>query len=164
MKPNIIEPNQEPPIDRVWSISMIINSFKGRKEVEVYLFRPSWHPEEDEAYEWNQILGGNARSGQEISEKNARMVVLESFTIEERDQILEYLMEHYQTRLGGITARPLEFPIPLDIPPLSVIPEGKSVGFIRFEKIPHFSLPFAMRGLYDLSRHKPMVEVRTEEA
>ena len=41
---------------------------------------------------------------------------------------------------------------------LSDLSEGKSIGFIHFERIPHFKLGIALRGFYDLSQHPPIVE------
>jgi hypothetical protein len=83
-------------------------------------------------------------------------VVLESFTREEMDQIVAYLATRYADRLTRISVNSLEFPVPGGLLPLSSMPEGKDIGRIRFEIVPHYPLPFSVHGLYDLSQHKPM--------
>ena len=32
-------PMMAPPVDRAWAVSMVIRSFKGRRDVEVHLYR-----------------------------------------------------------------------------------------------------------------------------
>jgi hypothetical protein len=87
---------------------------------------------------------------------DSRIVVLESFTREEMDQIVAYLSTRYADRLTRISVNSLEFPVPAGLLPLSSMPEGKDIGRIRFEIVPRYPLSFAVHGLYDLSQHKPM--------
>ena len=146
------------PCPRAWALTMTIRTFKGRRDVEVHLFRPAWDPAEENDRDWGMLVGG-ALNGEEAADPaSARRIILESFTARERDQIIDYLKAHYTSRLTGVFAAPLPFPVPQGMPALSDLDEGKSIGFIRFEKIGHFDLPFAMRGLYDLSRHRPIVD------
>ena len=146
------------PSPRAWALTMTIRTFKGRRDVEVHLFRPAWNPAEENACDWDALVGGTLNGDETADSTSARRIILESFTAEERDQIVEYLKAHYSSRLTAIAAAPLPFPVPSGMPALSDLDEGKSIGFIRFEKIGHFDLPFAMRGLYDLSRHRPIVD------
>ena len=88
----------------------------------------------------------------------ARKVLMEAFTQAELDRILDYLKEHYLDRLACVTACTLDVPLPCGLAPLSALSEGKTIGFIRFEKIPNFDLPFPIRGFYDLARHQPLVQ------
>ncbi|WP_031485255.1 hypothetical protein [Maridesulfovibrio frigidus] len=150
------------PIDRGYAVSMVVRSFKGRRDVEVHLFRPEW-PESDEAsIDWNNLFGPPAMLDAVSDEKKDRKIILEAFTSAERDQIIDYLKDHYSSRLDYINSNPLDFPVPSGLPPLSSIDEGKDIGLIKFEKVPHFNLPFALRGLYNLSAHLPLVETRED--
>lgn len=145
------------PADRAYVISVIINSFKGRKNVEVHLFRPECDQSEYDEYVWEHLLGDSVEPGCNDPE-GSKKVLLEAFTQQERDQIFEYIQEHYRDRISEVSARPMSFPIPVGLPPLSSIPEGKSIGIIRFSDIPNYSLPFPVHGLYDLSQSEPLLE------
>lgn len=164
MIPIIQVENGEIPIKRGYAVSMVIRSFKGRREVEVHLFRPDWGPEDEGEIIWDNVFGSPATLDAVPDENKDRKVVLESFTKEERDQVIDYLKEHYSSRLESIFATPMEFPVPSGLPPLSSISEGKDIGLIKFEKIPHFDLPFALRGLYNLGAHRPLVETREDDS
>lgn len=159
----IIQPEGSLPIDRAFAVSMTIKSFKGRRDVDVHLFRPAWDPEEEPGMDWDKLLAG-ANLGEDDSAAGSRRVVLESFTDVERDQIVACLKEHYADKLKSVFSAPIPFPVPIGLTALSDIDEGKSIGFIHFERIPHFKLGFAVRGLYDLSQHRPIVELASEEA
>jgi hypothetical protein len=160
-----IEPNQSLPVDRGYVLSMVIRTFKGRRDVEVHLYRAAWDEAEMTAYDWDQLLGGTIQRKDEQSTDpdGSKKVLLEAFTRDERDQIIAYLSQRYASRLTKITAAPLGFPIPRGLVPLSSFPEGKTIGTIKLDKIPNYSLSFPVRGLYDLSRHKPLVEAKTDD-
>ncbi|NJB66610.1 hypothetical protein GGQ74_000250 [Desulfobaculum xiamenense] len=151
--------SQQPlPTDRAYVMSMTIKTFKGRRDVVVHLFRTGYDAAtEDHAYPWQHLLG-QPLDMHHTDDKGSRKVLLEAFTKEERDQILDYLAKRYEDRVSEIAARPMDFPIPLGLVPLSDIPEGQTIGFIRFDRTPNYSLPFAFHGLYDLSQHEPVVE------
>lgn len=158
MEPTKIEMDCPQPIDRAYSITMTIRAFKGRKNVDVHLFRSQWDEEEMEIYDWRVLLGPPLDPSMQ-DPKGSRHILLESFTPEEVDTILNYLKEKYSTRLTAVTARPLTFPIPLGLKALSDMYEGKDIGLIRFEKIPSYSLDIPLHGLYDLSLHRPIAEM-----
>ncbi len=153
----IIKPEGSLPSERAYAVSMTIKSFKGRRDVDVHLFRHAWDPEEEPAMDWDALLGAQGM-GEDEKAAGSRHVVLESFTAEERDQLIAYLKEHYAGKLKSVFSAPIPFPVPIGLTALSSISEGKSVGFIHFERIPHFNLRLAVRGLYDLSQHRPIVE------
>ena len=163
MIPIIQIQNGEIPIVRGYAVSMIVRSFKGRRDVEVHLFRPEWSPSEEEEISWGNLFGPPAMLDAVLDAEKDRKIVMESFTLDERDQVINYLKEHYSSRLDSINSNPLEFPIPSGLPPLCSMSEGKDIGLIKFEKVPHFKLPFALRGLYNLSAHRPLVETREDE-
>lgn len=146
------------PVKRAYTLSIVIKSFKGRKDVEVHLFRPQWDPTEAEAYDWNALLGDILVPDLEVSLESCRRVVLESFTEEERNHLVNYLKERYKDRLAAIRSCALNFPIPLGLVALSELSEGKNAGFINFDKIPNYNLPFPVRGFFDLSQHRPLIE------
>lgn len=153
----IIPAGNELPIDRALALSMTIKSFKGRRDVEVHLFRHSWDPEEEEAIDWDTLLAAQGMSEAEEA-AGSRRVVLEALTQEERDHVVDYLKEHYANRLESITSTPIPFPVPIGLMALSDMSEGKTIGFIHFERIPHFDLGIPLRGFYDLGQHPPIVE------
>ena len=147
MIPIIQIENGEIPVKRGYAVSMVIRSFKGRRDVEVHLFRPEWNSEDENEISWdNNLFGSPATLGSIPDEKKDRKIILESFTKEERDKVVDYLKDHYSSRLESIFSTPMEFPVPTGLPPLCSITEGKDIGLIRFEKVPHFNLPFALRG------------------
>jgi hypothetical protein len=148
-------------IDRGHVVSMIIKSFKGRKDVEVHLFRSEWDPELEEVYDWD-VLVGSPMPGAPGDAASTHRVILESFSEEERDRIVAFLKTQYATRLQSITASPLNFPVPLGLPALSDMTAGKDIGFIRFDRIPSYDLDIPLAGLYDLSRHEPLVDPEEE--
>lgn len=88
----------------------------------------------------------------------SRKVVLEALTSDERDQIVGYLKEHYASRLSAISSAPIPFPVPIGLMALSEINVGKTIGFIYFDRIPHYTLGIPLRGFYDLGQHRPIVE------
>jgi hypothetical protein len=176
MNINVETPSSPPPVERAFVVSVTIRSFKGRRDVEVHLFRPAdassgsaAGPEasdneagpEASAYPWERLLGEPVEPGRDDPE-GSRKMVLESFTKDERDRLVEYLKDRYADRLEAIESRALDFPVPLGLAPLSSVPEGKSIGFIRFDAIPNYTLDFPVRGLYDLARHRPLVEEGNE--
>ncbi|WP_018125453.1 hypothetical protein [Desulfovibrio oxyclinae] len=153
MEITVIPPDSPLLIDRAWAIRMTIKSFKGRRNVEVHLFRPDWDSGEETSYDWQALVVNS-----DDPEGQCRRLVLEAFTAQERDSIVEYLKERYSTRLSAITCMPLKFPVPEGLPALCSVDESKNVGFIRFEKIPAYDLGIPLRGLYNLDEHPPIVE------
>ncbi|MBG0777530.1 MAG: hypothetical protein H0S85_13985 [Desulfovibrionaceae bacterium] len=156
MNIQIIPADTPLPTPRAWAISMVIKSFKGRKDVEVHLFRPDFDERERDAMDWSEIIEDSHHPDIRVEIPVTAQVVMEAFTAAERDQVVEYLKERYATKLERITVCPMTFPLPLGLTPLSSIPEGKTMGFIRFDQIPHYTLPFAVRGFYDLAQHEPI--------
>lgn len=146
------------PVERAWTVSMVIKSFKGRKDVTVHLFRPVWDPSEERNYDWETLVGDPVDPDLPVSITSCHRILLESFTPEERDALVDYLKTRYKDKLSEIHACALNFPIPLGLTALSELAEGKDIGFIYFDKIPNYTLPFPVRGFFDLSQHKPIIE------
>jgi len=142
-----------PPTPYANTLSMVIRSFKGRRDVEVHLFRSAWTPEDEQAQDWDTII-----TPQPAPDDPSRRVVMEAFSDAERDQLVNYLKEQYSTRLTAIRSVPLAFPVPTGMAGLSQAQPDKDLGFIEFTKIPSYPLDIPLRGLYDLSRHLPLVE------
>ncbi len=159
MEIDIVPAREFLPVDRAWSLSIVIKSFKGRKDVEVHLFRPTWDALEEEAYDWDKIMGDPMHPDMDCDNASARKLVMESFTPEERDQLVTYLNERYTDKLAAIRSCPIDFPVPQGIAALSDLTEGKDIGFVHFDKIPHYTLSFPVRGFFDLSQHSPMIDV-----
>jgi hypothetical protein len=158
MELNIVTSQNELPVKKGYTISLIIKKFKGHKDVEVHLFRPDWDEKEAQHYDWLKLLGDPIDRDAPIDPISSRKVLLESFTIEERDMIMDYMKKRYVSRLSAINSRPLDFPIPLGLIPLSEIPEDNDIGCVRFEEIHNYTLPFPVHGLYILSQHEPVNE------
>jgi hypothetical protein len=159
---DIVPPQEKLPVDRAWSMSVVIKSFKGRKDVEVHLFRPEWDALEEESYDWDKVLGDPMHPDMDADMGSGRKLVMESFTPEERDMMVAYFQERYAGKLDAVRSCPIDFPVPLGIPALCDIAEGKDIGFILFDKIPNYPLPFPIRGFFDLSQHPPIVEAQQQ--
>lgn len=166
MELNIIPVEGTPPVARTHVISVTIRTFKGRRNVQAHLFRLA---DETEAAEELAALrgvpglvgaplepGADDLTGPE-AETDALRTVLEAFTEAERDAVVDYLSRRYADRLTCIIACPLQLPVPRGVVPFSALPEGKTMGVIRFDDVPRYPLPFAMRGFYDLAQHEPLV-------
>lgn len=156
----IIPPRIAPPTPRAHVISLVIKSFKGRRNVEIHLFRPVGE-DMGEDYDWNELIEDHHHPEVERNYDATQRFILEAFTEAERDRVIAYLKERYQSKLDSITSCTIDFPVPLGITPLSDIAEGKTSGFIRFDEIPNYSLDFPLRGFYDLSQHEPLVQEPT---
>lgn len=150
------------PTDRIYTISVTIRSFKGRKNVQVHLFRSDIP--EDELQDPNVLICIDTDCEKYKLEPHltgrlddTKQMILESFTQDEADAIVAYLEKRYHSRLGELQVMPLTFPVPQGTMPLATIPEGKSMGFIRFDKVTDYPLSFAFRGFYDLDQHEPNI-------
>lgn len=155
---NIVAPDREPPVPRAHVLTMTIKSFKGRRNVEVHLYRAAWDPKEMDQYDWDTLLGGVEHPESGIDPENSRKVLLEAFTAEERDQVVAYLQHRYGSKLESIASCTLNFPIPRGLAALSDVAEGKSIGRMRMETVPQYVLPFPVHGLFDLNQHEPILE------
>ena len=144
------------PVDRAWTVSMVIKSFKGRKDVVVRLFRPTWLEREERTYDWPVLLAPES-SGATVPECRRR-VLLEAFTADERDTLVAALQSRYADKVSSVRACALTFPISRGASPLCELNEGKDAGCIHFERLPDWHLPFPVRGAFDLSQHLPIIE------
>ena len=154
----VIPPTTSLPVNRAYIVTMTIKSFKGRRDVEVHLFRPTWDVEEEDAYPWDKLLGDPIENGPEPDINRSKKILLEAFTQDERDQLIDYLARRYASRLKNISSAPLDFPIPLGLMPLSEMPEDGDFGRIRLNQVPNYSLPFPVHGFYDLSAARPIIQ------
>ena len=140
------------PCPRGRTIQITIKSFKGRKNVDVHLFRPHWEADEGNNWAWEELVS----PGDPDAMEQTRTVILETFSSQEMETLVEYLTERYGERLAALATSALPFPLPPGIRPLGSIPEGKDIGRIRFEMVPGYSLGFPVHGLYSLAQHEPM--------
>ncbi|MFP4168876.1 MAG: hypothetical protein ACLFSY_08550 [Desulfonatronovibrionaceae bacterium] len=157
MQLNIVEPHTPPPVDRAYAVSMTIVSFKGRRNVQVHLFRPDWDPEEEKQMPWESLLGDPVSEEADPDPVRSGKVIMEAFTREERDEIIDYLQKRYSSRLKSIDSAPLEFPIPKGLAPLSGLTGGENLGIMRLEIVPNYPLPYPVHGFFDLSAHQPIM-------
>ena len=158
----IIPAPPDAPLDRIYIITLTMHTFKGRRNVEAHLFRAEPDPAEFQSLRDKALIGKPcAEPGDSQlprgTEDDALQAILEAFTAEEGNLLLDYLKERYADQILRVTVCPLELPIPLGVVPLSAIPEGKTMGFIRFDAVRDYPLPFAVRGFYDLDAHEPLV-------
>ncbi len=140
------------PCPRGRTAQITIKTFKGRKNVDVHLFRPTWDEGEDAHWPWEELVEPADPEAMGLT----REVILESFTTEELDALVDYITRRYGERLAAIRTNALRFPLPAGIRPLRSMPEGKDIGRIRFEQVPGYELPFPVHGLYNLAQHEPM--------
>ena len=149
-------------LDRVYIVAATLSAFKGRRHVEVHIFRHGATEEELAALQGKKLVGPPDPAVppqvlQGATKEAALRCILEAFTEEESRALVDYLEQRYAEHIEKITDCPLDLPVPLGVAPLSGIPEGKSTGFIRFEAVPNYPLPFVARGFYDLAIHEPLM-------
>ncbi len=157
MDVTLIPPDTELPVERAFSLSMTVRTFKGRRDVEIHLFRHAWDSAEEQAYDWDRLIGPPLSPDASNDPAGSRLVLLESFTRAERDSIVAFLAKQYSDRLEAIFSRPLTFPIPAGLTGLSQVRAGKNIGLVDFSRIRSYTLPIPLRGLYDLNQHKPII-------
>jgi hypothetical protein len=158
----IIPAPPDAPLDRIYIVTLTMHTFKGRRNVEAHLFRAESDPAEMESLRNKGLVGKPCAEADDSqaphgTEDDALQTVLEAFTAEEGNLLLDYLKARYAEQIARVTVCPLELPVPLGVVPLSAIPEGKTMGFIRFDAVRDSPLPFAVRGFYDLDAHEPLV-------
>lgn len=147
------EPRTPLPCPRGYTASMRIRSFKGRRDVQVHLFRPVWDAKDADLLAWELLISVDDVA---TNRGDSKKVILETFTLDELEAVLEYVSQRYADRLENLTSSALSFPIPTGLLPLCAMPEGKDMGRIRFDIVPGYTLPFIVHGWYDLSQHKPI--------
>ena len=161
MKKQCIAAPDNAPLDRIYIVAATLNVFKGRRHVEVHIFRHGAADEELAALEGKNLVGPPdpavpPQALQGATEEAALRCLLEAFTAEESQALAAYLEQRYAEHIEKITVCPLELPVPLGVAPLGGIPEGKSTGFIRFDAVPDYPLSFVARGFYHLDIHEPL--------
>lgn len=145
-------------LERVYLIQATIRTFKGRRNVLVHLFRHDTDEQELEVLRDMNLVGKKDKETPEgATPENALRSVLEAFTAEEGNALLAYLDKRYAEHVTKVVVCPLDLPVPLGIVPFSSIPEGKSMGFIRFDAVHDYDLPFGVHGFYDLEAHEPLM-------
>lgn len=158
----IIAASHYETLERIYIITAILKTFKGRRNVEVHLFRDNPDVAELESLRTMDLVGkanSETPAGCDSPEaaEDALRTVLEAFTAEEGNLLLEYLDTRYADQFAKVVVCPLEIPIPLGVVPLSSIPEGKTMGFINLSAVRDYPLPFAVQGFYDLDAHEPLM-------
>lgn len=141
-------------------ISLTIRSFKGRRNVELFLFKADYSDTLLDKLRLFPLVGEPIDPNNPGDPDDALRSILESFTEKERDDVLQYLSQRYAENITSAFACPLETPVPQGIRSLASIPEGKNLGFVYFERAPNYPLPFRLRGFYDLEQHEPLVAER----
>ena len=151
------------PIDRVFIVAATLSTFKGCRHLDVQIFRPGATDAEVEAIKGLGLVAPAdpsvpAEVLQGATEEAALRCVLESFTAEESHALVEYLEKRYADQIEKITVCPLDLPGPFGVAPLAGIGDGKTTGFIRFDAVRDYPLPFPAYGFYDLAAQKPSGE------
>lgn len=145
-------------LERIYLMQATIRIFKGRRDVTAHLFRADADKNELDLLRGMNIIGkADNETPAGATEENALSSVLEAFTAEEGNALLSYLEKRYGHHLTRVVVCPLDIPVPLGMMPFSRIPEGKTMGFIRFDAVDNYNLPFKVRGFYDLEAHEPVV-------
>lgn len=152
------EPESPAPVERIYVASAILSNFKGQKNVEAQLFRAGYQDSElDDLRSRNLVAENDADIPPEIlagaTEDGALRCLLEAFTKTECDQLEAYLKERYADQIVQLDIAPLPLPLPLGLGPLMELPQGEKSGFINFDQAPGYTLPFRVKGWYDLEQH-----------
>lgn len=146
-------------LERVYLIQATLKTFKGRRDVMVHFFRTDTDPQELETLRDMELVGAvDDKTPEGASVEDALRSVLEAFTAEEGNMLLEYLKKRYEEHISQVVVFPLDIPVPLGIVPFSAIPEGKTMGFIRFDAVGDYDLPFGVHGFYDLDAHETLLD------
>ena len=154
MNANSNKPENPFPVDLGNAISIVIEYFRGYQNVEVHLFKPSWEEKLEQEIDWDSILGAPVRDESLSDPLRSRKVLLETFSSQETDSLVNYLQSYYESRLNSIHTQMIGSPIPKDLIPLSEVPESEKIGIIRFEDHSNYPLSFPVHGIYDLSKHE----------
>ena len=161
MEKNFVSAPPDAPLDRIYIMALTLRTFKGRRHVDVHVFRHGASADELAALLDRGLVGPPAPDVppqvlQGATQEAALRCILEAFTTEETQILAEYLERRYGGHIEKITVCPLDVPVPLGVAPLSGITEGKTTGFIRFEAVLDYNLPFVVWGFYDLAAHEPL--------
>ena len=158
----IIVPTQyDLPLDRFYIVAITLNTFKGRRHVDVQVFRPNAGDDELEPLRGLGLVAPADPSVppevlQGATEEAALRCILEAFTAEESRALADYLEQRYAEHIEKITVCPMDIPVPMGVAPLAGITEGTSTGFIRFDTVRGYPLSFPAHGFYDLEAHAPL--------
>ncbi len=146
-------------LERIYLIQVTLKSFKGRKDVIAYLFKKDIDETElDALLAMDLVDKANSDTPQGATANDALLSILEAFTAEEGNIVLDYLKDRYAEQITEVVVSPIELPITLGMVPFSAIPEGKTMGFIRFDAVGDYSLPFVIHGFYDLDAHETLMD------
>ena len=151
------------PLDRIFIVAATLNTFKGRRHLDVQIFRPGAKDAELEAIKGLGLVAPAdpavpAEVLQGATEEAALRCILESFTHDESQALVKYLEQRYADQIEKITVCPLDLPVPLGVSPLAGLTESKTTGFIRFDAVRDYPLPFPAYGFYDLAAQQPASE------
>ncbi len=145
-------------LERVYLIQATLKSFKGRRDVIVYLFRTDTGEEELQELQSLDLVDKATNDTPEgANPEDALRSILEAFTANEGNQVLDYLKLRYEEQISEVVVSPVEIPVPLGMVPFSAIPEGKTMGFIRFDAVADYNLPFVVHGFYNLDAHDALM-------
>ncbi|MCR5561794.1 MAG: hypothetical protein K6F46_00260, partial [Desulfovibrio sp.] len=144
------------PISRIYMMGAILKRFKGHTNVEIQIFRHGADDAELAALQGKNLVGPadpevppEALAG--ATEEAALRCLLEAFTKEEADALTDWLQTRYADQISDVYVSPLDLPIPLGVGPLGLVPSGRTDGFICFDAVRGYPLPFVARGYYDLA-------------
>lgn len=140
--------------ERIYIAAATLKELRGRKNVEVQLFRPGATAEEMAALRDQGLVGDPPpEMPKELlagaTMENALACLLEAFTAAETEQLAAYLQERYADQVERLVICPMTLPVPLGVGPLAQIPESDSSGFLNFDLAPDYPLPFRFRGFYE---------------
>lgn len=142
-------------LDRIYIAALALKNFRGRKNVEVQLFRHGATEAELCALRGKGLVGAPPAGMPEAiiqgaSEDAALYCLLEAFTLPEAEQLADYIAGRYGEQAASLTICPLGLPVPLGVGPLGALPESANSGFLNFHLAPGYALLFQLRGYFDL--------------
>lgn len=156
MEKHIIEAPADAPISRIYIMGAVLKHFKGRSDVEIHIFRHGADDGELAALQGRNLVGPadpevppEALAG--ATEEAALRCLLEAFTKEEADALADWLETRYADQISDLYVSPMDLPVPLGVGPLGLVPSGRTNGFICFDAVHGYPLPFVARGYYDLA-------------
>lgn len=143
-------------LERIYIAAATLKNFRGQELAEVQLFRPIANEAEIEPLRGKGYVGEpDISMPKELltgaTEDAALSCLLEAFTKEEIERIIEYLQKRYANVIDTLSIGKMDMPVPLGIGPLGALPAGENSGFIHFDNAPDYPLNFSFKGYYDLN-------------
>lgn len=133
-------------MDRGYRAHFFAKELNGYKNVKVFLFRSHWRKEEEQKYNWKELVEGYNEADR-LGRSLSRRCILENFTIEEIRLLQKWFRKH---KNANLKIYPEEFPIAPGLLPIAAVgASGVRQGYIMFSENEDWDLPVEVSGYYN---------------